>query len=156
MKKYFRRLFIYNDWANETILNNLKAINLEEESDALKITSHLINAQFIWLSRINSDTSLHIPAWKLHPLSELNSLAKKATALWLPYIDDLTDQELERSFNYGNSAGDKFTNTVGDALPHIVNHASYHRGQVAKLIRAKGFDPVNTDFITYARSVENK
>ncbi|CAN5165440.1 damage-inducible protein DinB [soil metagenome] len=156
MNDYFKRLFIYNDWANETIIENLQACDMEENSDALKITSHLINAQFIWMSRITNDSGLHIPAWKTHPLSELTSLAKRATEIWLPYIDNLTEQELNMSFDYSNSAGDQFTNTVGDALPHIVNHASYHRGQVAKLIRAKGFDPVNTDFITYARSVEKK
>jgi uncharacterized damage-inducible protein DinB len=36
-------------------------------------------------------------------------------------------------------------------MAHLVNHGTYHRGQVAVLLREKGYDPVNTDFITYDR-----
>jgi uncharacterized damage-inducible protein DinB len=33
----------------------------------------------------------------------------------------------------------------------VVNHASYHRAQVAMLLRQIGLEPINTDFITYDR-----
>ena len=34
---------------------------------------------------------------------------------------------------------------------HLVNHSSYHRAQIAMLLRQKGMEPINTDFITYDR-----
>ncbi|MFM8742635.1 MAG: DinB family protein [Cytophagales bacterium] len=34
---------------------------------------------------------------------------------------------------------------------HLVNHGSYHRGQVAMLLRERGYEPFNTDLITYDR-----
>ena len=34
---------------------------------------------------------------------------------------------------------------------HLVNHSSYHRAQIALLLRQKGYEPINTDFITYDR-----
>jgi uncharacterized damage-inducible protein DinB len=36
---------------------------------------------------------------------------------------------------------------------HLVNHSSYHRAQIAMLLRQKGFEPINTDFITYDRVI---
>ena len=36
---------------------------------------------------------------------------------------------------------------------HLVNHSSYHRAQIAMLLRQNGFEPVNTDFITYDRVI---
>jgi uncharacterized damage-inducible protein DinB len=36
---------------------------------------------------------------------------------------------------------------------HLVNHSTYHRAQIATLLRQGGLEPVNTDFITYDRVV---
>jgi uncharacterized damage-inducible protein DinB len=36
---------------------------------------------------------------------------------------------------------------------HLVNHASYHRAQIALLMRQQGHEPINTDFITYDRVI---
>jgi uncharacterized damage-inducible protein DinB len=38
---------------------------------------------------------------------------------------------------------------------HKVNHSSYHRGQAAAMMRMIGVKPVGTDFINYARIMEN-
>jgi len=45
---------------------------------------------------------------------------------------------------------------VESIMMHLVNHCSYHRAQVALLLRQKGFEPLNTDFITYDRVVRGQ
>jgi uncharacterized damage-inducible protein DinB len=49
--------------------------------------------------------------------------------------------------------GDSYTNNVEMIMIHLVNHSSYHRAQIAMLLRQKGLEPINTDFITYDRVI---
>jgi uncharacterized damage-inducible protein DinB len=54
---------------------------------------------------------------------------------------------------YKNYVGEDYTNNVEMIMIHLVNHSSYHRAQIAMLLRQKGFEPINTDFITYDRVI---
>ena len=45
--------------------------------------------------------------------------------------------------------GDTFTRPLGETLVHIVNHGTYHRGQVATLLRQLGKIPASTDYLLY-------
>ncbi|MFL5727861.1 MAG: DinB family protein [Cytophagaceae bacterium] len=153
MREYFIKLFKYNDWANNLILDTLSKTDIKDP-DVYKIFSHVINAQFIWMSRITGNKAIHKAVWSIHPLEDLKKFSKESTAMWLEYLSKLDGQEMQRSISYSNSEGASFQNIVGDMLPHIVNHASYHRGQVNKLIRREGHPVNNTDFITWRRTVK--
>ncbi len=39
--------------------------------------------------------------------------------------------------------------SLGDTLRHVVNHATYHRGQTTTLIRQLGGTPATSDYFTY-------
>jgi len=61
------------------------------------------------------------------------------------------DATLQRSVSYRNSAGRDFRNTVEEIVTHVTMHGSYHRGQIARIIRASGGDPPYTDYIQFMR-----
>ena len=63
----------------------------------------------------------------------------------------ITSEGLSRGSTYRNSAGNQFTSTLEDILTHVTLHGSYHRGQVASLIRSAGDTPSPTDYIFFAR-----
>ena len=63
------------------------------------------------------------------------------------------EAELQRLVSYSNSLGNAYDSAVHDILTHAVVHASYHRAQVATRLRDHGFEPVNSDFITYCREL---
>lgn len=67
-----------------------------------------------------------------------------------------TSGNFPRLIRYRNSNGEQFDNSIADILTHVINHSSYHRGQIFKMLRQKGEEPINTDYITYARSVMQK
>jgi uncharacterized damage-inducible protein DinB len=55
-------------------------------------------------------------------------------------------------FEYKLMSGHPGKSPFGQMLAHVVNHGSYHRGQVTTLLRQLGAaPPKSTDMITYQR-----
>nr|MBP6578031.1 damage-inducible protein DinB [Chryseobacterium sp.] len=63
----------------------------------------------------------------------------------------LEKRELNDIVNYKNSKGTKFENSIQEILFHFINHSTYHRGQIAMLLKETGLEPLNTDYIFYKR-----
>ena len=47
--------------------------------------------------------------------------------------------------------GNQFRNPRWQALQHLANHGTYHRGQITTLLRQLGATPVSTDLIGFYR-----
>jgi uncharacterized damage-inducible protein DinB len=73
---------------------------------------------------------------------------------WLDFVESTDD--FDRELTYRNYTGDPYTNNVETIMIHLVNHSSYHRAQIAMLLRQNGFEPINTDFITYDRILRDQ
>lgn len=150
MKKYFLKLYQYNAWANKRVLGTLVRQNVTDE----KITTlmgHVVAAQFLWLHRIKGLPPPEVKLWGEYNLDQLVTLAEKAGKEWLDYV--ASTDSFDREMTYKNYVGEPYTNNVEMIMIHLVNHSSYHRAQVAMLLRQKGFEPINTDFITYDRVI---
>jgi uncharacterized damage-inducible protein DinB len=52
--------------------------------------------------------------------------------------------------------GDTFTHVFWHAFQHMVNHSSYHRGQIITMLRQLGEKPVTTDLIRFYRETGKK
>lgn len=152
LNKYFKKLYAYNEWATETLLATISTVANPTEY-TLKFMSHAVNAQFIWLRRITNHANDY-KIWDVHPVEKIKSASKESMALWQDFIANATPADFERVIHYSNSAGDQFSNIVQDCIIHLVNHATYHRAQVAKDLRDTGTVPPNTDYITYCRKFD--
>ena len=150
MKTYFLKLYQYNQWANERVFESLQKQNVSDEK-TLTIMSHVVSALFIWLSRIEGKSPTAYPLWKKYSLEELTKMNSEITELWLNFVN--TNEDFNRVLVYNNYVGDPYKNNVEQIMIHLVNHSTYHRGQVALLMRQNGLEPINTDFITYDRVI---
>ena len=150
MKKYFLKLYQYNAWANKRVLDTL-ARQRVSDNQILTLMGHIVAAQFLWLHRIKGLPAPDIKLWGQFQLDELRELAGKAGEQWLEFIE--TTENFDREMTYRNYTGDLYTNNVEMVMVHLVNHSSYHRAQIALLLRQKGLEPINTDFITYDRVI---
>ena len=148
MKRYFLKLYQYNAWANKRVLDNLVRQQVNDEK-ILSLMGHIVAAQFLWLHRIKGLPPPDVKLWGEYKLDLLTAMAKKAGNQWLEFVESTDD--FNREMTYRNYTGDPYTNNVEMIMIHLVNHSSYHRAQIAMLLRQKGFEPVNTDFITYDR-----
>ena len=110
---------------------------------------HIVAAQFLWLHRIKGLPPAPVKLWGEYNLSQLTTMAEEAGALWLTFIENT--ESYDRDLDYINYVGEPYITNVEMIMIHLVNHSSYHRAQIALLLRQKGFEPINTDFITYDR-----
>jgi uncharacterized damage-inducible protein DinB len=148
MNKYFLSLYQYNAWSNNRVLTALEKQQVSDEK-ILSIMGHIVAAQFLWLHRIKELPAPDIKLWGNYSLTQLRKLSEEASAMWLDFVN--SQQTFSKELSYTNYVGDAYTNNVETIMIHLVNHSSYHRGQIALLLRQHGYEPVNTDFITYDR-----
>jgi len=150
MKQYFLKLYQYNAWANKRVINCLTRQNISDEK-ILGIVGHIVAAQFLWLHRIKGLPPANVKLWGEYTLGQVTTMAEEAGQLWLDFVESTED--FNRQLTYNNYVGEPYVNNVEMIMIHLVNHSSYHRAQVAMLLRQKGFEPINTDFITYDRVI---
>jgi uncharacterized damage-inducible protein DinB len=41
--------------------------------------------------------------------------------------------------------------TVEETVLHMVNHGTYHRGQIASLLKIHGVEPIDTDLVIWCK-----
>ena len=148
MKKYFLKLYQFNAWANQRIIQYLIGQQVNHEK-INSLVGHIAAAEMLWLHRVAGLPKPDVKLWSTYKVNELSPMLTQADKQWLEYIK--SNDNFDRELHYTNYTGDAFVNNVEAIMIHTVNHASYHRGQVAMLLRQNGYEPVNTDFITYDR-----
>jgi uncharacterized damage-inducible protein DinB len=153
MKEYFLKLYQYNAWSNKRVLGCIERQQVNDEK-ILSLMGHIVAAQFLWLHRIQGLPAPDVKLWGNYTLEQLKAMAEDAGKKWLSFVE--SQDNFNRELSYTNYVGDPYTNNVETIMIHLVNHSSYHRAQIAMLLRQKGFEPINTDFITYDRVIRGQ
>lgn len=149
MKEYFLKLFRYNEWANNRILEVLVSTPVQN-GDILKLFSHMISAQRLWLERIlNSNIIFEI--WNTESLEGCIQMSKESSLAWIKFLEKTDEASLKKSVHYVNTKGLPFDNTIEDILAHVINHSTYHRAQLARMLRQEDIQPPVTDYIVFRR-----
>lgn len=149
MVGYFKRLFDHLQWADARTLRSL--VDSEHlPARAVELFAHVLSAEHVWLSRLRGSTP-RTPVWSTLPLAECDAMMRENHAGYAALLDTLRDEDLDAAVRYTNSAGQEFSSTGAEILTQVAMHGSYHRGQIAALVRAAGDTPQPTDFIAFAR-----
>lgn len=141
------KMYQHLDWANLRIFETLKTIgNLN--SEAKRLFSHILLAEEVWLHRIKGLDSNPQAIWTELSLEECSSLMEKNKQGYSKLLAGLFETDV---IVYKNSNGQEFSTAVKDILTHVALHGQYHRGQINRLLREEGSEPVNVDYITFVR-----
>lgn len=153
LNAYFERLYTYNLWANDTLLTLLEEHKVADQ-EVMVAVSHYLAAMEIWISRIQGRPARVNGVWEVYDLPRCREINQASGADWLAMIPGMTQEDYHRRIAYKNTQGAYYETPVVDIMGHAVNHATYHRAQVARMLRQLGITPKNTDFITYARAFD--
>ena len=115
---------------------------------------HIYGAQKIWLERWNGGMPAALPGAKDVPT--LAMLRERWAGLrddLAAFIQALTEETLVQPLAYKDLKGNPYVQPLLGQMQHLINHSTYHRGQVTTLLRLAGGTPVSTDLIRYLREV---
>ena len=153
MLETIRNLFIYDGWAVVRILDLLKA-QTSPNQKALLLLTHLLVTEKIWLSRLRGEDTSRINKSPEMSLIECKNLAKEIKEEFIVFLGSLEAEDLNSLITYRNFKGTEFRTSVRDILMHVGLHGTYHRGQIATVLRQTGVSPTDTDFITFVRETD--
>lgn len=149
MQNYFQRLFKYNQWCNLLLLDHLKTLPYLQE--IMLRLSHVVSAEEVWYQRVQPLGHEPLPLFEAQDWSVLQPRLEKSAQRWLDLVNQHDD--FTQIIKYKTTKGTPYQTSLDDILIHLANHGTYHRGQIATLLRQQGFDPVATDYVVFCRSL---
>lgn len=160
-----KRLLTFNEWANARVFDALATLSPDELTKDLGSSfpspgltaAHMVAGEWIWLQRWLGISNSTFPEWAASP--DLVDLRRRLTNIeterW-SFFNGLTEADLQAPRHYRLMNGTEDSQPLDVMITHVVNHATYHRGQIATFFRQLGLKPIGTDFITYAREKQNE
>ncbi|WP_172254305.1 DinB family protein [Saccharibacillus deserti] len=143
------QMFRHLDWANQTLLAALQ--NAGASGKPLTLFTHLLNAERVWLTRLQGADSSQLPIWSESDAALCAELMRRNAEGFEAFLADAEASDPSRPVSYKDSRGTPFTNSVGDILLQVALHGQYHRGQINMQLRQDGYTPVNVDYIMFVR-----
>ena len=151
-----RELFAYNYWARDRQLEACAALSQEQFqrplgnsfSSVRDTLAHLVGAEWAWLERWRGRSPLALPAAEEFPT--LAAVAERWRAVEhgvREYLVGLHEDALARPFSYANLQDETWTYPLWRTLLHLINHQTYHRGQVTTLLRQLGTRAAAVDLL---------
>lgn len=157
-----RLLFEYDRWANDRSLRAASALSPEQFTRDLggafrsvrDTLVHIAGGQWIWLNywREPSPSAAFLAELRarrdglFHPnlFPDAATLELKWAELQKDlgeFVSQVTGESLERLVPFRTTHV-----LLAHLMQHLANHATYHRGQVALMMRQLGAEPLATDF----------
>lgn len=156
-----RTLLDYHYWARDRMLAAVDSLTPEQYTKDLgnsfksvrDTVVHTYFAEWAWHSRWIGNS----PSHSLKPENFPDAAAIRAA--WTAHetkmralLDGLGEAGCDRVYEYKNMAGQDFKSIFWHMFQHVVNHATYHRGQVTTMMRQLGADPGKAqDLIAFYR-----
>ena len=156
-----RRLLDYHYWARDRVLDAVAPLSSDEFTRDMgnsfrsirDTLVHTYSAEWIWYSRWRGesptamlspdafpDVSTLRPAWLAHEQKVREFFA------------GLDSAGIAQVIEYKAMSGQSTASVLWHMLQHLVNHATYHRGQVTTMLRQLGASPPKSmDLITFYR-----
>ena len=110
---------------------------------SVKLFSHILNAHEIWNARIQGRENRY-GVWDLQNPENFVSIIETNLENSYSIIESLS---LEEVVQHPKGRGQKRS----DVLFHVINHSTYHRGQIAMDFRKNGIEPIATDYFLFAK-----
>jgi uncharacterized damage-inducible protein DinB len=172
-------LYAYNRWANQRLFSALEKLNDRQLATAVQSSFpsiretvfHILFAEWLWLKRWQGtsphatvpDPDVSSATWKalspggiptsreLTTTAELKSFRDSIERERQEFLSKLDDAALHAPLSFNDMSGNPYSEPLGQLLQHLVNHGTYHRGQITTMLRQVGGETVSLDMLFFFR-----
>lgn len=155
-----RLLYEFNSWANHRSMSAAEKLTNEQFvkplgssfSSVRDTLAHIYGAEAIWFERFQGRSPSSLPDVKQFAnLTSLREAWMQQEPRLLAFVRGLTQADLDRDFEYKTLKFGVYRNPLWQSMQHVVNHGTYHRGQVTTMLRQLGAEPILTDLMHFYR-----
>ncbi len=154
------RLLDYTVWANHRVLRVVATLSVADFKRDLGSShggirgtlTHALSAEWLWLERWKGVSPRQMMDEGEFPdvvaLRDRWAAIDEHRASW---FKSLRAREIAGPVRYRNLEGREFEARLWQLVQHVANHSTYHRGQVATLLRLLKAKPPTTDLVAWDR-----
>lgn len=156
-----RTLLDYHYWARDRVLAAAGRLTPEQFTRDLgnsfpsvrDTLVHMYGAEWVWLSRWEGQSPTALP--ESSPYGDVAGIQRAwigIEAKIRAFVERLGEHGMSQPMHYRGFNGQEQAQLFFQMLQHLVNHGSYHRGQLTTMMRQmKVAPPPSTDLITFYR-----
>lgn len=147
-KNYFIQLADYNIWANNMVHSWFEKITDEQWTQPIissfksiaETAVHTAGAEKIWFERLNKiENSVFLT-------SEFKGTKQDAIEVWgktsqnlQSFIENFDEPKMNDSVSFKRPDGNLYELAYYQIFAHVLNHSTYHRGQMVTMLRQVGY-----------------
>ena len=161
-KDDIRLLYEYDRWANNRVLQAASALSAEQFTRDLggsfrsvrDTLVHIIGGEWGWLAfwkEPSPGSAFLTDLWDRHDvlfnpdgfpnIASVKSKWAEVEREQVEFVSGVTNESLKKMFPIRTTEV-----SLANLMQHLANHSTYHRGQVASMMRQLRAEPIATDF----------
>ena len=154
-------LIDYNYWARDRLMEAVQALSPEQFTHDMgnsfgsvrDTVAHICDAESIWLARWRGEQPVGLQNADRMP--DVDAAGKEWGEIESgvrAVLKKLGPEGVEGAIEYKDTRGGAHSEPFSILVQHLVNHGSYHRGQVTTMLRQLGAQPAKyMDLVAYYR-----
>ncbi|MBS7567058.1 DinB family protein [Mucilaginibacter sp. Bleaf8] len=159
LKGYYIELADFNNWADSRAMDWISQITDEQWNQVAvssfgsisKTAIHIVSAKKIWIDLwTNVQDPVYLSSEFTGTREDLIDIWKTTSAKLKSFIEHYPVENYTNEITVKKPNGELSAMEFKKTFPHMINHSTYHRGQLVTLLRQSGFSNLsNTDLFTY-------
>jgi uncharacterized damage-inducible protein DinB len=152
----------YHYWARDRMIDAIEPLTVEQYNRDLggsfksirDTVVHIYAAEWAWHARWEGRPPTSLLASERYPsVASIQGAWAEHEQRMRSFLDGLGEVGVTKVFEYTLLTGAAGSSPFWQMLQHVVNHASYHRGQVTTMLRQIGAPPAKSmDMIAFYRT----
>lgn len=154
-------LLDFHYWARDRMLEAMEPLTAEQFTRDLgssfrsvrDTVTHMCSGERVWYLRWQGTSpTAHLSPDQFPDVAAVRGTWSELETNVRAFVAGLDDDAVDGVIPYTLFNGTPAASALWQMLQHVVNHASYHRGQVATMLRQLEAEPLkSTDMITFYR-----
>ena len=153
-------LHAFNAWASNRIFDAVEHMPEDDVTRDMKTSHgsihgtlvHMVGAEKIWLSRwLGTPDRSFLSTAEVPTLTDIRTTWERVGLETARFVGTMNDRKLQETFTMTTAKGETFVHSYGQAFQHVVDHSTYHRGQIVAMMRQLGVTPPSTGLIVFFR-----